>query len=478
MRRLAAARRSSLLALAGCGRAHDRARARPRGARRRRRRRRARAATARAPRRADRHGADRLHHPRPGVRPVLDGRASAAIDDAHKESDVAVVLPRAGHVLDRAHAPATSTGRSPSSPTGMVVSLPDARRSRRSIRRAVQAGIPVVTINSGSDDVQAARRARPRRADRVPRRASRPGERMAAGGVRTRCASTRRTATAALDQRCRGVRPTALRRIGGTLAGARDPASRTRAGAQRRVAEAVAAGRIDGILTLGPGGASPALDAVRASGLTTRSSSRRSTSRPTCWRAVSDGKMLFAIDQQPYLQGYLPVMLLAENKRYGVFPDQGEVVITGPHFVTQDTAQKALALSRRGIRRAAQREPLSGTSSPNSCSSVAAGSSVRPGVHLRALDHRARRRDEPAEALGRRPARDRAAAARPPRATRSIASRCARTSAASTPGASAARRASSSCDARGQERRARQKTTTPALMNSPRSTRGTTRTTA
>jgi simple sugar transport system substrate-binding protein len=66
--------------------------------------------------------------------------------------------------------------------------------------------------------------------------------------------------------------------------------------------------------------------------------------------ALKAGQMEFAIDQQPYLQGYLPVMMLAQNKRFGLFPDQGEVVFTGPHFVTKDTAEKALALSRRGIR--------------------------------------------------------------------------------------------------------------------------------
>lgn len=67
-------------------------------------------------------------------------------------------------------------------------------------------------------------------------------------------------------------------------------------------------------------------------------------------KAVEDGQVEFAVDQQPYLQGYLPVMMLAQNKRFALFPDQGEVVFTGPHFVTKDTADKALALSRRGIR--------------------------------------------------------------------------------------------------------------------------------
>ena len=66
--------------------------------------------------------------------------------------------------------------------------------------------------------------------------------------------------------------------------------------------------------------------------------------------AVRDGKMLFAVDQQPYLQGYLPVMLLAERARYGVFPGEGELIPTGPQFVTKADAPEVIRLSAEGIR--------------------------------------------------------------------------------------------------------------------------------
>ena len=60
--------------------------------------------------------------------------------------------------------------------------------------------------------------------------------------------------------------------------------------------------------------------------------------------------MLFAVDQQPYLQGYLPVVLLTQRSRYGLFPAQGDVIPTGPNFVTRATAERALQLSRQSIR--------------------------------------------------------------------------------------------------------------------------------
>jgi len=42
----------------------------------------------------------------------------------------------------------------------------------------------------------------------------------------------------------------------------------------------------------------------------------------------------FAIDQQPYLQGYLPVVLLANYVRYGVIPSNN--INSGPGFITKD----------------------------------------------------------------------------------------------------------------------------------------------
>ena len=116
------------------------------------------------------------------------------------------------------------------------------------------------------------------------------------------------------------------------------------------MAAALTAGRIDGILTLGPGGASPALEAVRASGLEDRVKLATFDLSPEVLAAVRDGKMLFAVDQQPYLQGYLPVMLLAERARYGVFPRKGELIPTGPHFVTRTNAAEVIRLSEEGIR--------------------------------------------------------------------------------------------------------------------------------
>ena len=62
------------------------------------------------------------------------------------------------------------------------------------------------------------------------------------------------------------------------------------------------------------------MDAVRASGLEGRVTLATFDLSPDVLNAVRDGDLLFAVDQQPYLQGYLPVVLLAEQARHQVFP--------------------------------------------------------------------------------------------------------------------------------------------------------------
>jgi simple sugar transport system substrate-binding protein len=59
--------------------------------------------------------------------------------------------------------------------------------------------------------------------------------------------------------------------------------------------------------------------------------------------------MLFAIDQQQYLQGYLPVVLLTLYAT-NLNTVANEVIMTGPGFVTQENAERVIELSGAGTR--------------------------------------------------------------------------------------------------------------------------------
>lgn len=64
--------------------------------------------------------------------------------------------------------------------------------------------------------------------------------------------------------------------------------------------------------------------------------------------SIKNGEAAFAIDQQQFLQGYLPVSFLALHAEYGLMP--GGDVPSGPNLITQDKAAQVIDLSAKGIR--------------------------------------------------------------------------------------------------------------------------------
>ena len=232
-------------------------------------------------------------------------------------------------------------------PDGLVVSIPDATVLGPAISQAADSGIPVVAINSGAN---AFRRlgallyvGQPEYAAGVG-----AGRRMAAAGVRNAICVNHQVGTSSLDQRCRGF-AAALARAGGrsrvlTVDLQAQPE------AERRIAAAASAGGVDGVLTLGPAGATPALEAFAAKRLFGKVKLATFDLAPDILRALRDRKLLFSIDQQPFLQGYLPVLFLTQRSLYGLIPAAGTVIPTGPNFVTPADAALVQQLTSAGIR--------------------------------------------------------------------------------------------------------------------------------
>jgi simple sugar transport system substrate-binding protein len=232
-----------------------------------------------------------------------------------------------------------------SRPDGLVVSIPEPGLAP-AIRRAVRAGIPVVSINSGSD-VSLRLGVLAHVGQPEERAGLEAGRRLVAAGGRRALCVNQQIGNLGLDARCDGLAE-AMRAAGGrsTILGVDDQSTAT----PKRIAAAIARGRIDGVLTLNSTAAGEALQAVR--GTPDARAVRVATFDlgPDVLQAVKARRLLFAVDQQAYLQGYLPVVFLTERARYGIFPAQGDVIATGPNFVTARTAGKAIELSRRSIR--------------------------------------------------------------------------------------------------------------------------------
>jgi simple sugar transport system substrate-binding protein len=229
-----------------------------------------------------------------------------------------------------------------SQPDGLVVSIPDAEALGDSIRNAVAAGIPVVSINSGSDVFEelgvAAHVGQPEYESGLA-----AGKRLAAEGVKQALCINQEVGNVALDLRCDGF----AEGLGGNvevLAVSIDPTEISNAVASRFMA----GGEIGGVLALGPAASEPVLEGLETSGVLDTVQFGTFALSPGVLEAIRDGKMEFTIDQQPYLQGYLPVVFLTQNAKYGVTPIG--TVETGPLFITQENAEQVIELSAKGIR--------------------------------------------------------------------------------------------------------------------------------
>lgn len=234
-----------------------------------------------------------------------------------------------------------------SKPSGLAVSIPDPDALKKPIQDAIAAGIPVVSLNSGSDvakefgilthvgqtEYEAGVGA---------------GERMAEAGAKNALCINQEVGNMALDLRCKGFTD-AMQKAGGKVEvlGV-DLADPTEA-AQRVSAALVSRADVDSLLTLGPTGANPTLQALKKDKKLDKIKLATFDLSPEVLTAIKDGEMLFAIDQQQYLQGYLAVVLLKLHIT-NLNTVAHDVLRTGPGFVDQSTAARVIELSKQGTR--------------------------------------------------------------------------------------------------------------------------------
>jgi simple sugar transport system substrate-binding protein len=228
-------------------------------------------------------------------------------------------------------------------PAGLIVSIPDASALGPSIQKAVAAGIPVISMNSGSDvskklgallhvgqdEVVAGRIA---------------GAKLKEMGGKVGLCVNQEVGNVSLDLRCKGF----TEGFGGKVTVL--PVSNDPADIRAKVKAAVASdASVDTILALGAGTAGePSVAAVKEAGKTGAIRVATFDMSAGFLKSVSAGEAVFAIDQQQYLQGYLPVVFLANYAKYGLMP--GGDVASGPNLITKEKAAQVVDLSAKGIR--------------------------------------------------------------------------------------------------------------------------------
>jgi simple sugar transport system substrate-binding protein len=226
-------------------------------------------------------------------------------------------------------------------PAGLIISIPDADALGPSIERAVAAGIPVISINSGSDVSKGLGALLHVGQDEYDAGKA-AGEKLAGmGGTNGLCVN-HEVGNVALDLRCQGFADG----FGGevtVLPTTNDPGE-----IEAKVSAALASNEaIDTVMALGASLAGePAVSAAKGSGRDINVGSFDLSAG--FLQSIVDGDAAFAIDQQQYLQGYLSVNFMALHAKYGLMP--GGNVPSGPNLITAEKAAQVIDLSSKGIR--------------------------------------------------------------------------------------------------------------------------------
>jgi simple sugar transport system substrate-binding protein len=227
--------------------------------------------------------------------------------------------------------------------TGLVVSMANPPALKASIEKAVAAGIPVITINSGESS-SAAFGAISHVGQSEDVAGEGAGSALKNAGVTHLLCVVHEAANTGLEQRCNGAKST----LGGKVDNLQVDVGNLADASSRIKAKLQADKSINGVLTLNNGVAIAARDAIRDAG----SSAKLGTFDldATVIDAIKAGQILFAVDQQQYLQGYLPITLLYLYKTNLNIAGGGKPVLTGPGFVTKDNADQIATLAGQGTR--------------------------------------------------------------------------------------------------------------------------------
>ena len=215
-------------------------------------------------------------------------------------------------------------------PDGLVVSLPDPAALGGAIRAAAESGIPVITINSGLESSKSVG-ALMHVGQPESLAGHSAGERAKAEGATKALCLNQEAFNTALVSRCEGYFE-ALGQDLNMIDVSNDVAQIT----TRTAAALQADPEIDAVLAVGPHVCEAAATAVEELGAQVHMACFDLT--PGVINLIKNGKVAYTIDQQQYLQGYMPIIVLHLYNNYaGMLP--GANIPSGPGFVDASNAE-------------------------------------------------------------------------------------------------------------------------------------------
>ncbi|WP_059013298.1 substrate-binding domain-containing protein [Streptomyces specialis] len=227
---------------------------------------------------------------------------------------------------------------------GIAVSLPDPEALADAVRRAEEAGIPVVGLNSGMDAWrELGLLSYFGQDERLTGEAF--GERLNAAGAGHAVCVIHEQGHVDQEARCAGVAETfegesEILYVDGTDM----PSVRSTIEAKLRQESS-----IDYVVALGAPFALAAVGSVDDAGSEARIATFDLNAELVT--AIENGDIEFAVDQQPYLQGYLAIDALWLFHTNGNFSGGGvQPVLTGPAFVDAENIEEIAAFAGNGTR--------------------------------------------------------------------------------------------------------------------------------
>ena len=227
---------------------------------------------------------------------------------------------------------------------GIAVSAPDPDAIKGALQAAADANIPIITLNSGADTFQSVGALTHVGQDEAIAGEA-AGKRLAEGGGQKLLCIIHEQGNLGLNQRCDGAKEGFGGEVENLQVKGTSDVSTTLTEIQSKLQSDKS---IDSVLALNPDIAVAARDAVKGAGSEAKLATFDLSGDVV--QSVKGGDIEFAIDQQQYLQGYLPVQFLYLYKKNLNTIGGGQPVLTGPGFVTKDNASTVEKLAEDGTR--------------------------------------------------------------------------------------------------------------------------------
>jgi simple sugar transport system substrate-binding protein len=226
---------------------------------------------------------------------------------------------------------------------GLVVSIPDAEALDKSVKAAAAAGIPVIVIDSGEDEVQKVGAKLYVGTTSYFEQGELAAKRLIAAGVKKGVCANHEPGNLVNESACDGFKK-GMDGNGDRMEISLDPTDT----AARMNAYLSAHPDVNGILALGAPPAANIVAALRQGGAISKYKIGNFDVSGDTLTALSKKDILFSFDSAQYMMGYLPVVMLTLNAKYGLLPIKN--IYTGPTPVTAADVDKIAVLSKKGIR--------------------------------------------------------------------------------------------------------------------------------